>query len=189
MRAQVKFILWTGDDTVHCDDAYSSRGSVGAWWLVTPPIIQVKEIIGTLSRELARTGLTVLPVQVIMKLYIFTFLTFYCHRETMTCTWQTSSLVPGTSARSGSPSTRRRRPSGRRAWPPARTPWSSSGRTMGEDGVEPDPSPQGLHGATGGAGLGGPLVAGEPFLILSAPPSSLLPSLPSMHSSPFFAPR
>ena len=57
-------MLWTGDDTVHCDDAYSSRGSVGGWSLVSTAPLQVKEIIGSLSKELARTGLTVLPVQV-----------------------------------------------------------------------------------------------------------------------------
>ena len=27
--SQVRFVLWTGDDTVHCDDAYSSKDTVG----------------------------------------------------------------------------------------------------------------------------------------------------------------
>ena len=29
--SQVRFVLWTGDDTVHCDDAYSSKDTVGGF--------------------------------------------------------------------------------------------------------------------------------------------------------------
>jgi len=47
---KVRFVLWTGDDTVHCDDAYSSKDTV-------------IEIISTLSQQLNKSGLPVLPVQ------------------------------------------------------------------------------------------------------------------------------
>jgi len=47
---KVRFVLWTGDDTVHCDDAYSDKNTV-------------IEIISTLSQQLNKTGLPVLPVQ------------------------------------------------------------------------------------------------------------------------------
>jgi len=47
---KVRFLLWTGDDTVHCDDAYSDKNTV-------------IEIISSLSQQLNKTGLPVLPVQ------------------------------------------------------------------------------------------------------------------------------
>ena len=28
LKYQVRFVLWTGDDTVHCDDAYSDKNTV-----------------------------------------------------------------------------------------------------------------------------------------------------------------
>ena len=28
LKSQVRFVLWTGDDTVHCDDAYSDKNTV-----------------------------------------------------------------------------------------------------------------------------------------------------------------
>ena len=74
---QVRFVLWTGDDTVHCDDAYSDKNTVSGSKVVQILIIhyeavnsvsryvtKVIEIISSLSRQLNKTGLPVLPVQV-----------------------------------------------------------------------------------------------------------------------------
>ena len=69
-------MLWTGDDTVHCDDAYSDKDTVSVLklsddnWITVIVIIgsqfaiKVIEIISILSQELNKTGLPVLPVQV-----------------------------------------------------------------------------------------------------------------------------
>ena len=69
----MRFVLWTGDDTVHCDDAYSDKNTVSksrprcdhenevCFKIFDHKVI---EIISSLSQQLNKTGLPVLPVQV-----------------------------------------------------------------------------------------------------------------------------
>ena len=73
LKSQVRFVLWTGDDTVHCDDAYSDKNTVSksrprcdhenevCFKIFDHKVI---EIISSLSQQLNKTGLPVLPVQV-----------------------------------------------------------------------------------------------------------------------------
>ena len=108
---QVRFVLWTGDDTVHCDDAYSDKNTVSGskyntlWFLrinyyLSKYFKKVIEIISTLSQQLNKTGLPVLPVQVCQGNILTGTLRRrdgqdLLFRETMMFTWPTSFLGLG----------------------------------------------------------------------------------------------